>query len=60
MIDIEKLRDDLKMNCYGAFYEGGFGGALIQAFDLEQASPQTLIEIAEDYGVDLKQYWIDK
>ena len=56
MIDIEKLRDDLKMNCYGAFYEGGFGGALIQSFDLEQASPQTLIKIAQDYGVNLEQY----
>ncbi len=60
MIDIEKLRDDLKMNCYGAFYEGGYGGALIQAFDLERASPQTLIRIAQDYGLDLEQYRIDK
>jgi len=60
MIDIEKLRDDLKMNCYGAFYEGGFGGALIQSFDLEQASPQTLIKIAQDYGVNLEQYQTDE
>ena len=60
MIDIEKLRDDLKMNCYGAFYEGGFGGALIQSFDLEQASPQTLIKIAQDYDVNLEQYQTDE
>ena len=48
------------MNCYGAFYEGGFGGALIQSFDLEQASPQTLIKIAQDYGVNLEQYQTDE
>jgi hypothetical protein len=27
-IDIEKLREDLKQECYGAFFGGGFGGTL--------------------------------
>ncbi len=55
-IDIEKLREDLKQECYGAFFVGGFGGALIESFDVESASPQKLIEMAEDKGIDLKKY----
>lgn len=33
-IDIEKLREDLKNDSLGAFFGGGFGGALIEASDL--------------------------
>ena len=38
-IDIEKLRKDLKQECYGAFFVSGFGGALMESFDLDRASP---------------------
>lgn len=27
-LDIEALRDDLKQECYGAFFGGNFGGGL--------------------------------
>lgn len=32
-IDIEKLREDMKQQCYAAFFVGGFGGALNESFD---------------------------
>ena len=55
-IDIDTLREDLKQECYGAFFDGGFGGALIESFDIERTSPEKLVEIAEKRGVDLKKY----
>ena len=55
-IDIERLREDLKQECYGAFFVGGFGGALMETFDLEKASPEELIEIAREKGIELKKY----
>ena len=55
-IDIEKLREDLKQECYGAFFVGGFGGALMESFDFEKASPEELVEIAEKKGIELKKY----
>lgn len=55
-IDIEALREALKQECYGAFFGGGFGGALIETFDIEKASPEKLIEIAEKKGIDLRDY----
>ena len=42
-IDIEKLRKDMKQDCYGAFFAGGFGGALMESFDVEKASPKEWI-----------------
>ncbi len=57
-IDIERLREDLKQECYGAFFGGGFGGALIESFDVEHASPQKLVEMAREKGIDLRKYEI--
>ena len=57
-IDIEKLREDLKQECYGAFFGGGFGGALMESFDFERSSPEKLIEIAKKKGIDLRKYQI--
>ena len=36
-IDFDRLRSDLADDSYGAFYGGGFGGALMEAFDIESA-----------------------
>ena len=44
-IDIESLRNDLKNDSLGAFYGGGFGGALIESFQIEKATPEELIKI---------------
>lgn len=35
IIDIERLRDDLRDDDLGAYFGGGFGGALMEAFDID-------------------------
>lgn len=55
-IDIEALRRDLKDDSLGAFFCGGFGGALMETSDIERASDEKLIEMAEDRGMDLRRY----
>ncbi len=55
-IDFDRLRSDLADDSYGAFYGGGFGGALMEAFDIESASEDELIQLAEDKGLDLEDY----
>lgn len=55
-IDFERLREDLKQECFGAYFGGGFGGAMIEVFDVENASPQQLIRMAEEHGIDLREY----
>lgn len=57
-IDIEKLRKDLLNDSCGAFFGGGFGGALFEASELKNASPEKLIRIAENKGIDLKKYQV--
>ena len=56
IIDADGLREDLKNECYGAFYGGGFGGALMESFDIESASDEELVEIALSKGFDLTDY----
>ena len=55
-IDVEKLREALKQECCGAFFGGGFGGALMESFDVERASPEELVKIALEKGIDLSKY----
>ena len=38
IIDVDELRSDLIKDSYGAAFGGGFGGALVQAFDIERAT----------------------
>ena len=56
IIDIEELREDLKQECYGAFFGGGFGGALMESFDIDRASPEELVKIAQRNGLNLSNY----
>jgi hypothetical protein len=58
MVDIEKLRNDIKQQCYGIFFGGGYGGALIQSFDVENATSDELINMAIQQGMNLKKYEI--
>ena len=58
MTDIERLRSDLINDSYGAFFGGVFGGAMIEASDIENASPEELIRIAKNKGVNLRKYEI--
>ena len=55
-IDIERLREDLKQECFGAYFVGGFGGALMESHSLEKASPEELLEIAQKRGIDIYKY----
>ena len=55
-IDIEKLREDMKDDCLGAYFGGGFGAALIESFDVEKASPEELVKMAQNNGIDLRRY----
>lgn len=57
-IDIERLREDLKNEYLGAFYGGGFGGALIESFNIDKASAEELIQIAQRMNIDLNNYII--
>ena len=55
-IDIERLREDLRSEDLGAYFGGGFAGALMEAFDIDSATPEELVQIAQDKGVDLRGY----
>lgn len=59
IIDVDELRNDLREECFGAFFGGGFGGALIESFDVDRATPEELVEIAQRQGIDLRKYEID-
>ena len=56
VIDIDKLRKDLLDNCYGAFLVADFGAALVESAEIENASNEELIRIAQRQGLDLKLY----
>ena len=55
-IDIERLREDLRSDVLGAYFGGGFGGALMEAFDIDNATPEELLQMAQDNGVELRRY----
>ena len=55
-IDVDRLRDDMRNESYGAYFGGGFGGALIEAFDVERASGEKLVEMAIQQGIDIRKY----
>lgn len=57
-IDIQRLREDLRSEDLGAYFGGGFGGALMEAFDIDSATPEELVQIAQGKGVDLQNYII--
>lgn len=54
-IDVEKLREGL-MDYYGTAMTGGAWPAITDLSDVEDASPQELIRIAEREGIDLRRY----
>lgn len=58
-IDTLRLREDLRNEVLGAYFGGGFGGALMEVIDIDSATPEELIQIAQDRGVDLRKYVID-
>jgi hypothetical protein len=57
-VDADKLRNDLLNDLYGAFWAGGYGGASMEAHDIEKMSDEELVEYAEEKGVDTDKYQI--
>ena len=55
-IDVEMLRKDMHDECMGACFGGGFGGALIESSDVDKASPEKLVQMAQRQGIDLRRY----
>lgn len=55
-IDVDRLRDDMRDECLGAYFGGGFGAALIESFDVDRATPEKLVEMAQNQGIDLRRY----
>lgn len=58
-LDIEALRQAVKDECYGAFFGGGIGPALLESFDADRAGPQQLVDMAERWGVDPRRFLSD-
>ena len=59
-INVEALRRDLLAECESAFFGGGWGGALMESTEIQRASAQELADIAERWGIDVRQYIIDE
>ena len=57
-IDVDRLRDDMRDECLGAYFGGGFGAALIESFDVDRATPEKLVEMAQKQGIDLRKYQV--
>ncbi len=56
--DFDKLRYDLKEECLGAMFGGGFGLAIVDLTDIESASDEELLKYAKRFGFDLRRYQI--
>lgn len=56
MSRIDQLREMLMQDCYGAFFGGGYGGALMESMDIENASEEELIQIARSKGIELDDF----
>lgn len=55
-IDIDRLRRDLREECLGAFFGGGFGGAALEEADVDRMSPDRIVAMAQRYGLSLEDY----
>lgn len=55
-INFDKLREDLEADSLAAYFGGGFGGDLIDAFDAKEASEEELLQMAEQQGFDMRKY----
>lgn len=59
IIDIDRLKEDLHEDSYGAYFSGGYGGAIIEAMEIEEDSDEEIIMKAEKNGIDLQDYIIE-
>ena len=54
-IDIDKLRKDL-IDFYGTAAYNGFPAAMMDVIDIENASPEKLVQLANRTGFPLEDY----
>lgn len=59
-IDIERLKSDLKSLLGGGLFIGGYGGMIDDYEKIDNASLDTLIEIANQYRVPIEDYIISQ
>lgn len=57
-IDVDELRKDMREDSMGAFFGGGFGGALMEVGDIDRASDKELVEMAQRKGINLRDYQV--
>ena len=57
-VDVDRLRDDMRDECLGAYFGGGFGAALIESFEIDRASSEKLVKMAQRKGIDLRRYQV--
>ena len=60
IIDVDALRKYMLEEDYGTFFVGGFGGALAETVEIERASDEELVEMAQRQGIDLRRFEVDK
>lgn len=58
MIDVDKLREDLKKEYLGAYFGGGFEAALIEALEIDNISDEDVINMANRYGCNIHMYQV--
>lgn len=46
------------MNVWEHILGGGFGAALIESFDIDRATPEQLVEMAQSQGINLRNYQV--
>jgi hypothetical protein len=57
-IDVDALREALRSDCMGAAFAGGFGGALMEADDVDRATPEQLVSMARRKRIDLRRFQV--
>ena len=57
-IDIDRLRSDLMSENLAGYFGAGLGGMLIEALDIQRMSPENLVQLAQNQGIDLRKYQV--
>lgn len=57
-IDIDRLRNELMNENLAGNFGVGLGGMLIEAMDIQRMSPEDLVQLAHNQGIDLRIYQV--
>ena len=53
--DTDELREKMKQECYGAYFAGGYGGALMESFEIDQASSDQIKRMAGERDITVDE-----